>query len=217
MAFRRRSRWRAQGLGRASRQRRKPIWVHYNNEQAVTGGTLAVIGFQLVGPEDYTDGYGDTVSTRQESATVVRSVGRVAMDLVVGAPGANGVSWSAALIVEGQNSFENSLAQDATDWILHLYNTRTAILSAKDTLQLAPIKGFTAAFIPNPGGLCSEFYGNTNFGEFGEWHRDYDVTVKRKLKTDDSLIMLVTAQFVCTVEGNAGYIAINNRTLILDD
>lgn len=209
---------------------RKKHWVTKFFE-ALNGPPLAnnqfVDLFELISPFDYGDaGSATTTTTLQQIdyATVVRVVGKLEVDLVVEAPGSNGVLWSAAIFVRSGEAVTREYA--ATAGQLYMIHPETvapgfspaANLSRLQPMTWMPNRSYSGAFLPNANGVCSEFYSVINRPEQSSpWY--FDVKQRRKMKTDESLWLLVSGTYVCLTGGEESPIfnTCLARTLLYDD
>jgi len=197
------------------------------NGQVLPGNQFCDL-FELVGPADYGDA-GSTAAERNY-ATVVRVVGRVFPDLLVGAPGANSVLWSAAVFVRSRASvfmeFDGSgpIAQ-AEMFFIHPEAIFSVSGSPQDNLERLrpmawlPFKAWSGAWRENePGAVCTDFFSDINLpAEAEPW--DFDVKQRRRMQTDDSLWMLVSGIYGCetVAEESPVFNTCLARTLLHDD
>jgi len=220
-----RSRRRFSAPGRAPGGRKK-VWINKTFSAIGTQvlGTFEFADlFELVAAEDYTD---PTSTTQKiEYATVVRSVGQVQCDLIVEAPGANGILWSAAVFVRSQTAVlaEFSAAPTGQLFFIHPESPSTTAQSEHiarlQPLHWQPWRSYSAAFRPNadPAG-CSEFFSDINLPSEATPYK-WDITQRRRMRTDESLWLLVSGVFICLVGGENSPVVntVMSRTLIHDD
>jgi len=185
--------------------------------------------FELVQQTDY----GDAGSTAAEvnHATVVRTVGMLQVDVQMGAPGANGVLWSAAIFVRSRTSVFLEFAGDggniAQADLFRIHHNAAFPVSGSPQLNLQrlhpmawmPERAWSAAFRPNATpASCSDFFADVNRPQqFEPWY--FDVKQRRKMKSDDSLWLLVSGSYVCEqpVEESPVFNTVLARTLLYDD
>lgn len=178
--------------------------------------------FELVSPEDYSENF-DTGSLprRNDTCTIVRTVGRLLPDLVIGAPGANGIQWASAIFVRSRSAVLREFQADVSLFYLHTlaaFSVTTTFeenMTRLQPLQWVPDRSYSGAFRPNPGGTCSEFFADINRPHDMVW--DFDVRQRRRMKGDEALYMLVSGNIVCDQDGGAARTDCVARTLIHDD
>jgi len=178
--------------------------------------------FELVAPEDYGDA-GSVLERESNHATVVRVVGQATADLIIEAPGANGILWSGAIFTRSRRSVFAQFAQNFREFIIHPESSHTTNqdrnLNLLHPMSWMPSKSWTGAFRLNEAGAgCSEYFSDINRPqESGPW--DFDVTQRRRMVTDDSLWLLLSGIFVCLTptEGNPVVNTVMARTLIHAD
>jgi len=228
--FRRRRRFRPAGRAPGGR---KKHWVtrFYSDVQGqpLPSNQFCDL-FELIGENDYGDA-GSAGTAEQNYATVVRTVGMVMPDILVEAPGANGVLWSAALFVRSRTSvfmeFNGDGGNIATGELFYIHHPAIFTVSGSPQLNLQrlqpmawmPERAWSAAFRTNnlPAG-CSDFFSDVNReSQATPWY--FDVRQRRKMKTDDSLWLLVSGQYVCEVEAEESPVfnSCLARTLLYDD
>jgi len=204
---------------------RKKVWIN-KTFSALGTPVLGILEFadifELVAAEDYTD---PTSTTQKiEYATVVRSVGQVQCDLIIEAPGANGILWSAAVFVRSQTAVlaEFSAAPTGVLFFIHPESPSTTAqsehLARLQPLHWVPWRSYSAAFRPNPGGQCSEFFADVNLPPEALPYK-WDITQRRRMRTDESLWLVVSGIFICPVGGENSPVVntVMSRTLIHDD
>lgn len=184
--------------------------------------------FELVGPADYGDA-GSAVKNEINYATVVRCVGKLEVDLTIGAPGSNGVLWSAALFVRSLSSVimeydgDGGIIPRGSLFAIHPESTigvPQENLSRVRPMAWMPNRSWSGAFLQNPTlpAECSDFYGVINRPEQSEpWY--FDVKQRRRMVSDESLWLLVSGLYVCPIGGEDNPV-VNTclaRTLIYDD
>lgn len=174
--------------------------------------------FELVSPEDYIDDQGlDQI----EHATVIRVIARVNVDLVISAPGANGVEYAAALFTRSERSVISEFANDPFGNFAISPSNGGATTNIPRTLSRLqpmwwlPFRAYSGAFRENPGGVCSEFFADVNRPN----ESDFEIRTrqKRKMKTDDALFLLIAGQSICNSDGLHAVVTVMSRTLILND
>jgi len=183
--------------------------------------------FELVNPFDYGDAGSSTTSQHSREtnyATVVRTVGKLEVDLTVEAPGSNGVLWSACLFVRSSQAVSYEFSATAGQaFFIHPEQVAPGFSGAANLNRLQPMawmpnRAYSGSFIENTGGICSEFYSHINRPAQSEpWY--FDVKQRRRMRTDESLWMLVSGIYVCLIGGEENPI-VNTclaRTLLFDD
>jgi len=166
---------------------------------------------------------GAVANRTTEYATVVRTVGRAQPDLVIEAPGANGMLWSACIFVRSQRSLTDEFNAGAGQrFFIHPEATlgdAMANLQRLKPMAWVPFRSWSGAFIENlPGpAVCSDFYARVNLQ--GEQSWDFDVKQRRVMKDDESLWLLISGAFVCQTGGEDNPVVqtVFARTLIHDD
>jgi len=218
-SFRRRRRL---APGRAPGGRRKQ-WItrFFPGIAAQTQGTNEFIDlFELVAPEDYGDA-GSVVNREQNYGTVVRCVGKVEVDLLVEAPGSNGLLWSAALFVRSRRSVFSEFGADPTQFFIHpeaSTGSPEQNLQSMRPMAWMPNRSFSGTFrLNDAAGACSDFFSHINRPAQSEpWY--FDVKQRRKMVTDESLYMLVSGVYICPINDEAPAIhTVLARTLIHAD
>jgi len=210
---------------------RKKHWItrFFEGIQTPVGNANQFVDlFELVGPADYGDA-GSTASERNY-ATVVRCVGKVLPDLIVGAPGANSLLWSAALFVRSNASvfaeFEGgAFALPGEMFYIHpdavFSNTRLAQANLERVRPMAwmPFRAWSGAWRTNEvGAVCTDFFSDINLpNEAAPW--EFDVKQRRRMQSDDSLWLLCSGLYGCETvpEENPVVSTCTARTLIYDD
>lgn len=220
--FRSRRRFRNSMPGRAPGGRKK-VWVT-RYFQALTGqnfGNQFVDLFELVAPEDYGDA-GSNLERETHHATVVRVVGSLSVDLVIEAPGSNGVLYSAALFTRSRRSVFAQFANDPAEFYIHPESPGDPAdnLSLLHPMQWLPERSYSGAFRFNApsGGQCSDFFADINREEQSvPWY--FDITQRRRMQTDDSLWLVCSGTFVCLtgLEENPIVNTVLSRVLIHAD
>jgi hypothetical protein len=201
--------------GRPPRMRRKrpTTWINsfYEQEQA-TPPFQGFFAFALVEPIHYTEDYAQSNTFKQEGCTVLRSIGRLLVEPTLGSGDAAGMRFVAALIVAGEEALENIAIADQTDLFLHDANLFEENMSRLDVLQLFPFRDYSASFQDVRGfpGTGNQSYINIP----NNVQLDYDVSQRRKLKTDEALWLLVTYDSISTADPASVFGVSQNRTLI---
>jgi len=215
MAFRRRRRAFSR---RGATPLRKRIWVPFYAEApsalvTVNGDWLAA--FPIVRPHDYTDSFDPAVSNRQEGCTVVRSVGRIFVDFLTDQPGTNGITWAAMMIPFSEEAMENTFTADFADLFIHLAPTMEQNLSRFRVVQHWPVRIVQGSYIAIGGSAAFQASVSPN-GE--QLYADFDVRQKVKLRTDQSLWIVVTGNAAVDQDpDDTVFPEVTARTLILDD
>lgn len=182
--------------------------------------------FELVSPEDYAENFDPVLPTdiprRRDTATVVRIVGRAVADLVVPAPGANGIQWAAAIFVRSRQSVVSEFIHNPSNFMFHINAiyaspaSFTTNMTRLNPLQWLPDRSYSGAFRPNPGGGCSEFFSDINRPQEIEW--DFDISQRRRLSGDEALYMAISGIVGCDLEPDPTvFLDCAVRTLIHDD
>jgi len=183
--------------------------------------------FEIISIEDYAENFDSTqftdLPTRRDTATVVRVVGSLTVDAIVPAGGANGVQYAAAFFTRSRSAVINEFVANPSSFFLHASANYAAPASFRtnmtrlNPMQWLPDRGYSGAFIeiPNPSGLCSDFYSHINREDQVTWN--FDITQRRKLAGDECLYLVVSGNAVCEFDEQAGFYDILTRTLIHDD
>jgi len=183
--------------------------------------------FQLVDVSRYTSdwnaaGAGDDPNTQREHATVVRTVGRVLPDLLTGAPGSNGLEWSACIFVMKEQALIDQFSAGAmARFAIHPGATigdPAVALARLQPMAWMPFKGFSHTFrenLPGPN-ACADFFSHYNNKDEATW--SWDVRQRRRMVSDDGLWLLVSGTFVCDdgTEQSPIRTTVASRTLIHD-
>jgi len=183
--FRRRRRFGGKGV-----KRKEAVWIQtaYNVAKAPT--ILQRDLFALVGPEDYTPDY-LSEPQRLERSTVVRTVGHFSITPVMVANTStqrlNRVTFKAALFIAGDKEIDDAFAADPAQF--DITGTTEFVQFCR---QYSPMHIFWNAWAQ-----WSED-GGTDWGDYwvppGETlAREWDVSVKRRMKGDDGLWLLINS------------------------
>jgi len=210
-------------------QRKKPLWIaaaydiQANDALDVGGqpiGTFVEL-MELVSWQDYTDETG-LPGNRKETCGVQRVLGQCAVDLVASTQQSNAVFWAAAVIVMSSEALENVFTADPADLVLHDAATFEENITRLNVMQWSPTAGYNAVFEVLPQAAGTSFAPATlgpqaANGRALEWN--FDLNVKRKLHTDESVWMLVTGLVIKTVAefGLGTFIRTETRSVIYDD
>jgi len=216
MAFRRRFRRRRFG-NRRGVKRLEPVWITTAYTAETNTATTQRDFFQLVGPEDYTPDF-LTDTQRKESVNLIRTVGSLFVNPILDigtASNFNAFQWKAAFFIDGDEAVEDKvfsdpgqfdIATDVDEWVEFCRNF--------DVLHTLFFHGGIAGKTAGLDG--PRWDGGT--GASDGWNRvEWDITVKRKMKTDQALWLLVASQSI-SVGSEFGGLALHveNRTLIHD-
>jgi len=195
--------------------------------QVLPGNQFADL-FQLVDPFDYGDA--GSGQTELNYGTVVRVVGRVFPDLLVGAPGANSLLWSAAVFTRSQRSVFFEYDGDATtlrgenffihpDAIFGTAGSSDTNLQRLKPMAWMPFRAWSGAWRTNEAGaVCTDFFSDINLpNEASPW--EFDIKQRRRMQTDDALWLLVSGIYGCetVAEESPVFNTCLARTLLHDD
>jgi len=210
MAFRRRFR-RRRFSGRRAVARKEPIWITTAFDVTVFPQVEQQALFQLVGPEDYTPDY-LTEESRKDRCTLVRTVGHFNLGPVI-EPDPDAVTqtlWKAALFVAGDKEIDDAFAADPNQ-----FNIRQVSEFVPFCRNFPPMHVFWFGFMQDNSVTLAAVPNRYPPAEPG--HREWDVTVKRKLEGDQALFLLINAIFLQSPQGEiGGVIDVESRNLIMD-
>jgi len=173
--------------------------------------------FQLVGPEDYTQDFLDDTQ-RRESCTLVRSVGAFAVYpfLSLGDPQDNNiVDWSlkAVLFTASDAAIADTFANDPGSFDI-AYNPQTFV-DFNRRYQVMQTFWFRRGTYGATGALTAA--GDIWIPPDAPNRESWDVTVKRKLTTDEALWLLINCDFLQSIPTEfGGSIDVESRALIHD-
>jgi len=175
--------------------------------------------FELVSPADYTPDFVDG-GLRKESATIQRSLGAFSVIpfLAFSDPqeaANNEVAFKAALFIGSQQRVADSFALDPTIFDI-AFNPLAFAIFCRDwsVMQVFWFRKIGYSVAPDANNVGSVYSWVPTDGPM---QTAWDVTVKRKLETDEALYLLINSQFnqAPTTEF-AGSIDVESRVLIHD-
>jgi len=219
------ARFRRRRFGRKPVQRKKPLWVNRAfdveplNDAVIPASPGQFVDlYELLSWRDYTDMVFAATASRQETSLVLRTMGQVEIDVLASTAVSNAVQWSAAIVVLGEDNLIGLFADPAGPIPLVLNDNLTFAdnLSRLNILQWKPSSGYGGAFL---GAGAATYAPSVLGGQIPDsivWR--WDCKVKRKLKTDESLWLLVTGVVQVTeAEGFGAASHVESRTLFYDD
>jgi len=188
-----RRRFRRRGFARprsSSRGKTEKNWLDRDYLELVTrNAQLNVSGlefidfFALVEEAEYTNADA-TVTARQDEGAVLRTLGRLTIDLPVDgefSAGQAGLLWSAAIIRNGSEDLENAFINDPSD--LDIWDPERR--ARMDILQWWPNRFLFTTIAASGSGTL---YWSNN-----QDYIDFDVRLARRLRTDQEVYMVVRA------------------------
>jgi len=215
MAFRGRRRFGGRRFRGRSVKRKEPVWITTAYDVAKAPTVTQQDLFELVGPEDYTPDY-VTEPQRMEKSTVVRTVGAFQIVPILsnpsgGAQRSNRVIYKAALFTAGDSQITNVFANDPAEF--EILDPAVFPVFCRD---YAPMKVFWLSY------FIYAQDGGTDWGEYwvpptSRGREEWDVTVKRRMKGDEGLWLLINSislQF--PVEEIGHTIDVESRNLLND-
>lgn len=201
-------------------QRKRPVWIRREYDQVVSAvpglGTRTIDAFILVAQEDYTDE--TTGAFRKEEGTFLRTLGRVTYHVSAGPNSSNACIWSGAIVKISEESLENTFLNDPQDLNVLESGLRAVNLSRLDVLHSLPQCGYSAGFEDLAGGGGVQKATGMSVSQFTGWgSMDFDVRVKRRLKTDEAIVFLVTGIFQFDQEPQeSAAVVLNSASVIYD-
>jgi len=218
-------RFRGRRFTRKPVQRKKPLWVNrafdvepLNDEVIPASPGQFVDLYELLSWRDYTDMVFAATASRQETSLVLRTMGQVEIDVLASTLVSNAVQWAAAIIVMGEDNLIGLFADPAGPVMLVINDNLTFAdnMSRLNILQWKPSSGYGGAFL---GAGAATYAPSVLGGQIPDaitWR--WDCKVKRKLKTDESLWLLVSGVVGVTVGDGFGAAShVESRTLFYDD
>jgi len=186
---------------------------------AVTPGTVNRDLFQLVSPADYTPDFVDG-GLRRESCTIQRTLGAFSMIpfLAFSDPqeaANNEAAWKAALFIGSAQRVDDAFNLDPTIFDI-AFNPLAFAVFCRDwsVMQVFWFCKIGYSVAPDANNVGTQFSWTPADGPM---QTAWDVTVKRKLETDEALFLLINSQFnqAPTTEF-AGSIEVESRVLLHD-
>lgn len=212
--FRRRG-FRRRRFGGRSVKRKEPVWITTAYEVSKAPLVTQQDLFELVGPEDYTPDY-VAEPQRMERSTVVRTVGSFTIVPILSNPTgavqrANRVVYKAALFTASDAQVEAVFANDPGQYDI-IDSTRFPIFCR----DYAPMHIFWFSW------LMYSQDGGADYGDYwvpptSRGREEWDVTVKRRMKGDEGLWLLINSVSLQNPVEEIGHtIDVESRNLLND-
>jgi len=167
-----------------------------------------------MGPEDYTPDF-LTDTQRKEEVLIVRAIGTMVLQPFWNLSAANfsNITWKSLIYTEGDESVEDGAGNDPAQYQITDPQTYVDFCREHNVMNVHPLKSFV---IGQEGGLQSPQYSRHSHPTIAT--TEWDMTLKRKVKTDGALWLLVAWENANSLSGENILVSIDvdSRVLIHD-